>query len=96
VAADRRWLTLETREASIVREPLFAHQGVGKIFEGYRLRTLEDDDEVAVTHGPAEANYPDFSEAMVNIRATVARAVAERVLAHLNWGRAFLIISQQK
>src|SRR2546430_11123938 len=57
----------------------FGMQGVGKIFEDYRRGNPEDDDHVAVTHGPAQAQYPVFSEAMVNIRATVARAVAEGV-----------------
>src|SRR5215470_18896878 len=31
----------------------FGMQGVGSIFEAYRSGELEDDDEVAVLHGPA-------------------------------------------
>lgn len=58
----------------------FGMQGVGRIFEDFRDGRLEDDDEVAVTHGPAELGYPALSEAMVNIRATLARAEAEGVL----------------
>jgi hypothetical protein len=59
----------------------FGMRGIGRIFEAYRDGRLEDDDEVAVSHGPAELGYPALSEAMVNIRATLARAEAEGVLA---------------
>jgi hypothetical protein len=48
--------------------------GVGRIYEAYRNRVLERDDEVVVLHGPAELGYPVVSEAMVNIRATIAAA----------------------
>jgi len=66
----------------------FGMHGVGRIFEGYRdgrLRDLdgvsfEDDDEVAVVHGPAELGYPALSEAMVNIRYTLAAACAQAVV----------------
>ena len=36
---------------------VFGMHGVGTIFEAYRDGTLEDDDEVALLHGPAEAGY---------------------------------------
>ena len=42
--------------------------------------SLEDDDEVAVLHGPAELGYLAASEAMVNIRATLALAQMKGVL----------------
>ncbi len=58
----------------------FGMVGVGKIFESFRDGTLEDDDEVAVAHGLAESGYRSMSEAMVNIRATLARAEVEGVL----------------
>ena len=65
----------------------FGMQGVGRIFEAYRAGTLppyagpfEDDDEVAVIHGPAETGYVALSEAMVNIRATLAQAEAQGVI----------------
>jgi hypothetical protein len=58
----------------------FGMVGVGKIFEAYRDRLLEDDDEVAVLHGPEELGYPAVTEAMVNIRATLDAAVAAGVL----------------
>lgn len=59
----------------------FGMRGVGRIFEGYRDGSLEDDDDVAMLHGPAEAGYVALSEPMVNIRATLEKAVAGDVIA---------------
>ena len=58
----------------------FGMEGIGRIFEAFRDGVLMDDDEVAVRHGPAELGYPCLSEAMVNIRATLDRAVREEVV----------------
>ncbi|MBV8120173.1 MAG: TfuA domain-containing protein [Alphaproteobacteria bacterium] len=58
----------------------FGMTGVGRIFAAYRDGILTDDDEVAVLHGPEELGYPAVTEAMVNIRATLDKAVAEGVL----------------
>ena len=58
----------------------FGMTGVGSVFEEFRDGTLTDDDEVAVAHGPAEAGYLVGSEAMVNIRATLADGVRAGVL----------------
>jgi hypothetical protein len=65
----------------------FGMIGVGKIFDAYRCGRLapydaafEDDDEVAVIHGPPEVGYLAASEAMVNIRMTLAKAHAEGIL----------------
>lgn len=58
----------------------FGMVGVGAIFEAYRDGVLEDDDEVAVAHGHEENGYRGGSDAMVNIRATLARAEETRVL----------------
>jgi hypothetical protein len=58
----------------------FGMRGVGRIFADYRSGVLTDDDEVAVLHAPAEMGYAALSEAMVNIRATLASAVAAGVL----------------
>jgi hypothetical protein len=52
----------------------FGMKGVGGIYEAFRDGVLEDDDEVAVLHGPEELGYPAVTEAMVNIRATLADA----------------------
>ena len=58
----------------------FGMRGIGRIFESFRDGVLEDDDEVAVVHGPAEIGFPPASEAMVNIRATLALAEAKSVI----------------
>lgn len=59
----------------------FGMEGVGAIFRAYADGRLEDDDEVAVTHGPAELGYPCLSEAMVNIRRTLSDAHAAGILS---------------
>jgi hypothetical protein len=58
----------------------FGMRGVGAIFEDYHRGILEDDDEVAVLHGPAEAGFVALSEPMVNVRATLRRAEREGVI----------------
>jgi hypothetical protein len=65
----------------------FGMVGIGRIFEAYRNGVLapydepfEDDDEVAVLHGPAELGYLALSDALVNIRCTLARAAEERII----------------
>jgi len=58
----------------------FGMVGIGRIFAAYRDGILTDDDEVAVLHGPEELGYPALTEAMVNIRATLDKVVAEGVL----------------
>jgi hypothetical protein len=59
----------------------FGMEGVGMIFEWYRDGILEDDDEVAIVHGPAEAGWVAGSEAMVDIRQTLGRAEHVRVIS---------------
>ena len=54
---------------------VFGMRGIGRIYEDFRDGVLEDDDEVAVLHGPEELGYPPVTEAMVNIRATFAGRV---------------------
>lgn len=58
----------------------FGMIGVGATFEAFRDLILEDDDEVAVIHGPRELGYPALSEAMVNIRRTLSDAFAEGMI----------------
>ena len=60
---------------------VFGMRGVGQIYEAFRDGTLEDDDEVAVLHGPEELGYPPLTEAMVNIRATLDEAARISILA---------------
>lgn len=59
----------------------FGMEGVGSVFEFYRDGILEDDDEVAVAHGPAELGFPSLSEAMVNIRQTLRKAELDQVIS---------------
>lgn len=58
----------------------FGMIGVGRIFEDYRDGILQDDDEVAVLHSPAELGFQPLSEPMVSIRATVAEAQTAGIL----------------
>jgi hypothetical protein len=58
----------------------FGMTGVGRVFEWFHDGVLEDDDEVAIVHEPAERGYRALSDAMVNIRATLERAVTEQVI----------------
>jgi hypothetical protein len=58
----------------------FGMRGIGRIYEAFRDGILEDDDEVAVLHGPEELGYPPLTEAMVNIRATLDEAARCRIL----------------
>jgi hypothetical protein len=52
----------------------FGMVGVGAVYEAYRSGVIEDDDEVAVYHGPPDSGYRAVTEAMVNVRATVDAA----------------------
>jgi hypothetical protein len=54
---------------------VFGMQGVGRIFEAYRDGEISDDDEVAVVHGPREMGYLAKTVPLVNMRATLCKAV---------------------
>src|SRR5262245_20767961 len=58
----------------------FGMTDVGWIYEAFHHGLLEDDDEVAVVHGAADTGYRAVSEAMVNVRRTLAAAADARVL----------------
>ncbi|MEM8989459.1 MAG: TfuA-like protein [Pseudomonadota bacterium] len=65
----------------------FGMVGVGKIVEAYGSGryppfddVFEDDDEVAVLHGPAELGSQPLSDAMVDLRESLARAAAAGVI----------------
>lgn len=65
----------------------FGMIGVGRVFESYVIGKFEpfadpfeDDDEVAIVHGPAEIGYP-ATEAMVDIRVSLVEAGHAGVLA---------------
>jgi len=58
----------------------FGMEGVGEIFAQLQRGEITDDDEVAVAHAPSEDDYRRSSEAMVDIRATLAAAVVAGVI----------------
>ncbi|MGB0035138.1 MAG: TfuA-like protein [Candidatus Acidiferrales bacterium] len=58
----------------------YGMRGVGKVFEAYRDGEIEDDDEVAVGHGPAEYHFLPVTDSMVNIRATLAAAERDSII----------------
>lgn len=68
---------------------VFGMRGIGKIFEDFQSRRLEDDDEVALVHGQRKDGFRPGSEAMVNLRYTLDHAVHAGVLDAE--GRAALI-----
>lgn len=65
----------------------FGMVGVGKVFELYKSGQIESDDEVALICDPF-SNAP-LSEALVNIRATLEKAVFESVLTGKESGLFF-------
>ena len=58
----------------------FGMRGVGSIFADFERGVLQDDDEVTILHSDADSGYRALSDAMVNIRATLAAAVAQDVI----------------
>jgi len=54
--------------------------GIGSIFEKFHSGEWMDDDEVAVAHATQEHAYRPSSEAMANIRFTLAQAQSEGVI----------------
>ncbi len=62
----------------------FGMIGVGRVFQDYLSGAIEDDDEVAVLHSPAELGFQPLSEPMVSVRATVAKALMAGVLTEDN------------
>ena len=59
---------------------VFGMEGVGAIFEAFRDGSLEDDDEVAVAHAGPDFGFKSASEAMVDIRFTLGRALDAGVI----------------
>jgi hypothetical protein len=53
----------------------FGMKGVGRIYRQFHSGELTDDDEVSVLHGPPEVGYLPLTEPMVDVRATINRAV---------------------
>lgn len=65
----------------------FGMIGIGRVFELYKNKSVESDDEVAVICDPRTNEA--LSEALVNIRATIEKAVEESVLT-VEEGKLFL------
>lgn len=59
---------------------IFGMRGVGQIFVDFHRGILQDDDEVAVSHADSTLGFRSLSEAMVNIRATLAAAERQGIL----------------
>jgi hypothetical protein len=55
--------------------------GVSRIFAWYRDGMVDADDEIMVAHAPREEGYRVLSEALVNVRATLERAVSAWLLS---------------
>jgi hypothetical protein len=62
----------------------FGMVGVGWVYQAYRDGTLIDDDEIAQLIGPAERNYAPQTEAMVNVRATIAAAAQAGIVSPID------------
>lgn len=59
----------------------FGMKGIGQIYRSYASGRLEDDDEVAVVHGPADEGYREMSDAMVNVRDRCATAARHGIVS---------------
>lgn len=73
----------------------FGMVGVGEVFAAFRDGELEDDDEVAISHGPAALNYPNLSESMVNIRWSLSLAKAEGIISRRSHDDLIALAKQQ-
>jgi hypothetical protein len=71
----------------------FGMLGVGQVFEWFRAGVLEDDDEVALVHEAADRDYKPKSDALVNMRVTLAKAVDYALLTP---AQASQLLSAQK
>ncbi len=58
----------------------FGMRGIGRIYRLVRRGAIQDDDEVAVLHGPAELGFVPLTEAMVDIRYSVRAAARQGVV----------------
>ena len=58
----------------------FGMQGVGAIYRAYAQARIDGDDEVALAHGPEEWGWRPLSVPLVEVRATLCRALRTRVL----------------
>ncbi|MFK7869474.1 MAG: TfuA-like protein [Roseobacter sp.] len=78
----------------------FGMIGVGEVYRAYAFGEVEDDDEVALLHGPREIGYTPLTLAMVNVRATLNRArqadvISEPQCAQLTHGAKVLFYKRR-
>ncbi len=59
---------------------VFGMQTEGSIAQDYLSEIINDDDEVALLHSPLPENYSATSDPMVNIRATLKKAVTQDII----------------
>jgi len=59
----------------------FGMVGVGRVFNWFKTGQIDRDDEVAVAHDTVETGYRARSEALVNVRVTLERAVRDRAIS---------------
>jgi hypothetical protein len=64
----------------------FGMIGIGKIYEDYARGVLEDDAEVAQSHGPAELGFLPLSEPLVNVRATLSQCLHRSCITDAEYG----------
>jgi hypothetical protein len=64
----------------------FGMRGTGWVYRAFRDGTLDRDDEVAVRHAGGGDGYRPLSEAMVNIRRTLAAAAHQGVISAATLG----------
>jgi len=72
----------------------FGMIGVGRVFEHFRDATLEDDDEVAITHTTGEDQFRALSTAMVDLRHQITAALDADVLTAPQADRLIRIAKQ--
>ena len=58
----------------------FGVVGVGHVYRAYADGRLVGDDEVALLHGPQQFDWKPFTVPLVNVRATLVRALRAHVL----------------
>jgi hypothetical protein len=58
----------------------FGMIGLGSIYDGISAGMIEDDAEVAQSHGPAELGFLPLSEPLANVRATLARCLERKLI----------------
>lgn len=69
--------------------------GVGAVYEAFASGRLQDDDEVAVLHGPEEANWIPVSDAMADIRDAVYEALRLGIIDESEAGRLIFFCKAQ-